>query len=276
MRKVGDLLAVALPAFRPADAGHVGDRIGTGEIFMVGEAPVHHPEQPVHLVGIAVDRVGDLFRCVDPEVIGLTAHRAEAAHLPEQPLADRHALARGLAAEAPRLGREILQDRARLEHRDRLAVGPVGIDDRRHAVVRRDREKGRVELLARADVDAVQRIGQTALFEHDGDLPSVRSGPVVEVDGFLGLVHPQPGLVTRAQAASGNGFPTATLAAAPNPEAVAAFWQVRILASPRGFRCFGRQIDQAGLGRTVSPSLDERPGTPFMSPSKDGRSRAAA
>ena len=92
------------------------------------------------------------------------------------------------AAEAPGLAREILQDRAGFEHRNRLAVGPVGIDDRGHAIVRRDGEKGRLELLARADVDQCERVGQAALFEHDGDLPSVRRRPVVELDRFCGLV----------------------------------------------------------------------------------------
>ncbi len=68
------------------------------------------------------------------------------------------------------------------EHRNRPAVGSVGIDDRRHAVVGRDGEKSRLELLACADVDAAHRIRQAALFEHDGDLPPVRSRPVIELD----------------------------------------------------------------------------------------------
>src|SRR5271166_3026860 len=37
MRELGDLLPVALPAPRPADAGDVGDRVGAGEKFSIGE-----------------------------------------------------------------------------------------------------------------------------------------------------------------------------------------------------------------------------------------------
>src|ERR1700751_3808546 len=112
---------------------------------------VHNAEQPVHLVGVAVDRVRNLLAPVDPEMIRLASHGPETADLPEQPLADGYSLPWALAAEAARLVGEILQNRARFEHRNRLALRSIRIDDRRHAVVRRNGEKGRLKLLACAD-----------------------------------------------------------------------------------------------------------------------------
>ena len=58
------------------------------------EALVQHAVEPLHLVGVALDRVGDLFGRVEAEVVGLAEHRADAAHLEHQPLAARVAAAR--------------------------------------------------------------------------------------------------------------------------------------------------------------------------------------
>ena len=58
----------------------------------------------------------------------------------------------------------------------------IVIHDRRHAGVRTDRQELRLELVAGADVDRLQGIGQPGLLQHDGDLPAVRRGPVIEVD----------------------------------------------------------------------------------------------
>ncbi|KAI1691990.1 hypothetical protein DdX_21503 [Ditylenchus destructor] len=92
----------------------------------------------------------------------LAGHRAEAAHLPEQPLLDVDAPALVGRIEFSVLAAEILQDRAGFEDRDRLAVRPLGIDDRRHAVVRRDRQELRLELVALADVDVLHLVGNAS------------------------------------------------------------------------------------------------------------------
>ena len=63
--------------------------------------------------------------------------------------------------------------------------GPVGIDDRRHAVVRADGEEVRRELLAAADVHRLDHIWQAHLLERDGHLVAVRRRPVVDFDGLL-------------------------------------------------------------------------------------------
>src|SRR6185312_9193662 len=64
----------------------------------------------------------------------------------------------------------------------------VAVDDRRNAVVRRDLEEVRLELLVLGNVDRVRRVGQAELLQRDGDLAAVRRGPGVEVDhGALSL-----------------------------------------------------------------------------------------
>src|SRR5262249_61157080 len=64
----------------------------------------------------------------------------------------------------------------------RTAARRFVIDDGGHAVVGTDLEELRLELIARADVDRHELVGQRALLEHDGDLPAVGGRPVVEVD----------------------------------------------------------------------------------------------
>ena len=92
-------------------------------------------------------------RRVAAEVVGLAGLRAEVGHLPEQPLVDlRRGRARSRRIELAGLAAEVLQDRAGLEHRDRPPARPVGIDDRGDAVVRRDFQERRLELLAARDV----------------------------------------------------------------------------------------------------------------------------
>ena len=166
----------------PADAGHVGDGIAAGQKLAPGKPRVHDAEQAVDLVGVAGDGVGDRLRRVTAEVIGLAGHRAEPADLPEQPLLDGDARALLARIKFAGLAAEILQDGAGLEDRDRPPARAGGIDDRRDAVVRRDRQKVRRELLAFGNVDGTHDVGQAALFEHDRDLPAVRRRPVIELD----------------------------------------------------------------------------------------------
>ena len=116
-------------------------------------------------------------------MIVLAGHRTEPAHLPEQPLEHLVARAQILAEELAGLFREVEQDRARLENRDRLAaVGRRVIDDGGNAVVRRYRQKVRLELFAFADVDWDNIVLQSGLFEKNRYLVTVRRGPVIEID----------------------------------------------------------------------------------------------
>src|SRR5258708_35160937 len=54
---------VPLVARDPGIGGDVGDRVLAGEIFLLAQAPVEHAVEPVLLLRVALDRVGDgLFR----------------------------------------------------------------------------------------------------------------------------------------------------------------------------------------------------------------------
>src|SRR5581483_9268334 len=140
MREVVDVLVLPFPEIDPADAGHVGDRIFAGEKGTVLEPCFHHAIEPVDLVLVALDGIWQRLARIVLEVVELAGHRAEPAHLPEQPLVDLDAAALIGRIELAGLAAEILQDGAGLEDRNRSSARSVRIDDRRHAVVRRDPE----------------------------------------------------------------------------------------------------------------------------------------
>ena len=78
---------------------------------------------------------------------------------------------------------QVQQHRAGLEHRDRLSPAlRFMIDHRRNPVVRRDRQKLRLELFALADLHRENLVLQPGLFEKHRDLVAVRRGPVIKVD----------------------------------------------------------------------------------------------
>ena len=70
----------------PGIARHIRDRIGAGDEFAIGQPLVEHTVKPVSLVHIAVDGVFDLVLRVIAEMVILSGHRPETAHLPERPL----------------------------------------------------------------------------------------------------------------------------------------------------------------------------------------------
>ena len=183
MRVVVPIDSLVLPRAQPREDGDVGDRVGgPGDVLAVGEPLVHHAVEPLRFVGVAVDRVLELVGRVDAEVMGLSEHRADAAHLEHQPL--QHFVSRGdrFGHEAASLGSEVDEDRARFEQRKRLAFGSVGVDDGRDLVVRADREEFGLELVAGADVHWNHPVRQATLFEHDVNLVSVGCGPRIHFD----------------------------------------------------------------------------------------------
>jgi hypothetical protein len=102
------------------------------------------------------------------EMIVLAGHRPEIAHLPEQPLDRLVAAAQIARDELSGLVGEIEEDRARLEQGDWLAaVSRRVIDDGRYAVVRRDRQERRFELLALADVDRNELVRQSGFLKEN-------------------------------------------------------------------------------------------------------------
>ena len=138
----------------------------------------------------------------------LAEHRPDAAHLEHQPLERAIAAAQVGRQEAPGLGSEVEQDRARFEQRDRLAVGAVGIDDRRDLVVRADRQELGCELRAGADVDRNRAIGQAAFLEHDVDLVAIGRRPRIHFDH-----RSDPRAGSPRPASDSSGSETAMLAA---------------------------------------------------------------
>jgi len=93
--------------------------------------------EPVDLVAVAVDGVGNFIHRVIAEVIVLAGHRAEIAHLPEQPLDRVGARAQILCQKRPVLLGKIEQDSPRtFENCNRLAsAGRCVIDDGGNSVV---------------------------------------------------------------------------------------------------------------------------------------------
>src|SRR3974390_536851 len=118
-------------------------------------------------------------------MVELPGHRTQSTHLPEEPLVDLDAAALVLRIEFAGLAAEILQDRTGLEDRDRPIARTVRVDDRRHAIVRRNLEEFRLELLPLCDVHRDHLVGEPALLQHDRDLEAVRRRPVPELARLL-------------------------------------------------------------------------------------------
>ena len=119
----------------PRPVGDVGDRVVAGEVLVARELAVEHLEQATRLALVAVDRVGDPLRRVLGEVMVLPGHRAEPAHLPEQPLQRLDPAAQVGGNELPGLVGEVEQDRPGLEHRQGpSAVRRLGCTTRVQAV----------------------------------------------------------------------------------------------------------------------------------------------
>src|ERR1700728_3740945 len=62
VRKVLELLTLPLVGHDPGIACHVGDGIGPGDEFAIGEPLVEHRIETVCLLDVAVDRVGDILQ----------------------------------------------------------------------------------------------------------------------------------------------------------------------------------------------------------------------
>src|SRR6202049_4836415 len=138
------------------------------------ETMVQYPGQAFHLVRVALDRIGDFFWSVGAEMVPLTEHRADAAHLEHYPFEAFVAAERILRDQfATSLFREINQDRRRFKERERLAARAVGVDDRRNAVVCRDLQELRLELVAGANIDRDHLVFESDLFERNVHLVAI-------------------------------------------------------------------------------------------------------
>src|SRR5260370_15878886 len=119
MGEVVDIMTLAGVWHDPRIRGHVGNGIVAGKEFAVREPLIQHRVQPVGLLDVALDRVGNFFRRVLKEVMVLAGHWSETAHLPEQPLERLDPAIQLGGDELSGLLGEIEQNRTRLEHRYR-------------------------------------------------------------------------------------------------------------------------------------------------------------
>src|SRR5258706_2729144 len=112
----------------------------------------------------------------------LAEFRPLVGHLPHQPLNDVVLFLCLLGKEAAFLLSCVHHDSGRFENCDRrsAALG-LAVNESRHAIIRREFQKCRVELIASTDVDGFDRIGRPKLFQKDRYLLAVRSGPVKDL-----------------------------------------------------------------------------------------------
>ena len=195
MREIGQRNLLRLVGADPGKDRHVGNRIFAARDVTPGarQLGVEHAVQAIDFLRVALEGVGYFFRCIQQKMPVLAGHRPQAAHLPHQPLQGCVPAAQVGGQKAPGLLRQIDQDRAAFEHRYRRAAARrIVVDDGRHAIVRADREELRTELLAAPDVDGLERVGQAAFLQHDGYLPAVGRGPVVQVYHRVSLLVRAP------------------------------------------------------------------------------------
>src|ERR1700733_3376052 len=183
MWEVLKLLALPLVRHHPGIDGHISDRIAVGDELAIRKTFVEHAIEAVGLLHVTLDRVRDLFRRILREMVILTRHRSEPSHLPEQPFHDYDAIAQAVRQISAGFVGKIDEDGAGLEDRKRIApILWAVIDDRRHAIVRGNRQKFRPKLLTLADIDGHDPIRKPGLLKEDRDLVAIRRGPIVEID----------------------------------------------------------------------------------------------
>src|ERR1700741_599241 len=85
--EVVQILLLTLPGNDPGIGSHVSNAvIVAGHERAAFEMTIEHAVETVCLLDITVDRVRDFVRRVEPEMVVLSGHRPQPAHLPEQPL----------------------------------------------------------------------------------------------------------------------------------------------------------------------------------------------
>src|SRR5271167_4029221 len=90
VRKVVEVLLLPFPRYDPRVGRDVGDRVAlASDKTAAGEPPVEDAVKPVRLADVTAHSVRDLLWRVLDEVMVLSCHRAEPAHLPKQPFHNR-------------------------------------------------------------------------------------------------------------------------------------------------------------------------------------------
>src|SRR5216683_2458964 len=190
--KFVERLAQRLRYQHPRPARHVDDRIIADDEFAALQPALQDAEAAIVFVGIALVRIGVPALGVIDEMAELAGHRPEIADLPEQPFRDLLTGAPTCRQKPTAALGQMQEDGARFKYTDR-SVRIVVIDDRRHPVVRADREELRLELVALADIDRDDTVFEGAFLQHDADLPAIRRRPVIKIDQ-IGLIERNSGL----------------------------------------------------------------------------------
>ena len=103
-----EVLLLALPRHDPGIGGYIGNRVSVGgDELAPGEPTVKYAIEPIGLLDVAFDCVGDLFGRILPKMVVLSGHGAEPANLPEHPLKHLRAVAQIGREENARLVGEI-------------------------------------------------------------------------------------------------------------------------------------------------------------------------
>src|ERR1700722_17816566 len=115
----------------------------------------------------------------------LSKHRTHIRHLPEEPFEHFGASRIFRRQELAGLFRQMDEYRARLENRD----AGVMIDDRGNLAVRTNLDELRLELIAVANIDWMNRILEPALLEHDCRLAGIWRRPGVKIDHLYSFLR---------------------------------------------------------------------------------------
>src|SRR4029077_5568830 len=157
------------------------------QILLVEQTEIHDAINAVRLVVETAKRVGEVAiraaRERPPEMALFAELGALIGKLPAYPLGDVVFSARVRWAEAAGFLGEVRHDRPGLEDRKRVAATHrLVVDNRRHPAVRGNLQKVGRELITSADVDRLDGVGKSELFEQDDNLFAISGRPEIKVE----------------------------------------------------------------------------------------------
>src|SRR5690606_16976738 len=168
----------------PGEGGDIGDAVlRAHDPVTVLQLPIQYAEQTLAFgdVAVAWALVFVILAGEFVEEAELAEHRADAADLEHQPLDGLVAFGWVPREQLAGFLRQINQDGAGLEQRQRFSARAVGIDDRRNLVVRVQREKFGGLLIVGLEIHPMRFVGQPDLLEHDRYLDAVGGGQRIQL-----------------------------------------------------------------------------------------------
>src|SRR5712672_2205300 len=180
----------------PAEHRNIGNRIlGAHDPRPPIKAGLNHAQQARGFGAIALQSplVGDLLAAELVEIADLTEHRSDPAHLEVHPLDGLVSARRIVRQQLSGFLGEILQDRPGFEQPERLAAGPVRIDDRGDLAVRVQRQELWRLLVVLVEVDQMHFVRQPDLLQHDRYLDAVWRRKRIELEAVRIFCRPARG-----------------------------------------------------------------------------------